>query len=108
MSLDTPVELAAGIEAKARARAKEQHGKPEAGAVPSFDGAGHPMVPCPRTLEVGNSKGDDYGGSIRVTFPSLARSLGRHVTNATTTGSTCPPSNTRGCYQLTYTVSRVG
>ena len=37
MSLDTPVELAADIEARARARAKEQHGKPEAGAVPSFD-----------------------------------------------------------------------
>ncbi len=37
MSLDTPVELAADIEAKARARAKEQHGKPEAGAVPSFE-----------------------------------------------------------------------
>ena len=33
--------------------------------------------------------------------------LGRHVANASTAGSTCPPSNMHGCYQLTYTVSRV-
>jgi hypothetical protein len=29
------------------------------------------------------------------------------VTNAATAGSSCPPSNLHGCYQLTYTVSRV-
>ena len=34
--------------------------------------------------------------------------LGTHVANASTAGSTCPPSNVKGCYQLTYTVSRVG
>jgi hypothetical protein len=77
------------------------------GALPSFDGTGHPMVPCPRTDEVGNSTGDDYPGSIAVRFGSPARSLGRHVSNATTAGSSCPPTNLHGCYQLTYTVSRV-
>ena len=77
------------------------------GALPSFDGTGHPMVPCPRTNEVGNSSGDDYPGSIALTFRSPSASLGRHVTNASTAGSSCPPSNAHGCYQLTYTVSRV-
>jgi hypothetical protein len=77
------------------------------GALPSFDGPGHPMVPCPRTDEVGNSTGDDYPGAITIAFRSPAASLGRHVTNATTKGSSCPPSNVHGCYQLTYTVSRV-
>jgi hypothetical protein len=77
------------------------------GALPSFDGPGHPMVPCPRTNEVGNSKGDDYPGAITVAFRSPAASLGRHVANASTAGSSCPPSNLHGCYQLTYTVSRM-
>ena len=40
-------------------------------------------------------------------FRSRRRALGRHVANASTAGSTCPPSNMHGCYQLTYTVSRV-
>ncbi len=77
------------------------------GALPSFDGTGHPMVPCPRTTEVGNSSGDDYPGSIAITFNSPEHSLGRRVSNATTAGSSCPPSNVHGCYQLTYTVRRV-
>jgi hypothetical protein len=77
------------------------------GALPSFGATGHPMVPCPRTNEVGNSRGDDYPGSIAVAFRSPQASLGRHVTNAPTKGSTCPPSNVHGCYQLTYTVSRL-
>jgi len=75
------------------------------GALPSFDGTGHPMVPCPRTNEVGNASGDDYPGAIAVTFKGPA--LGHHVSNASTAGSSCPPSNVHGCYQLTYTVSRV-
>ena len=75
------------------------------GALPSFAGTGHPMRPCPVSSEVGNSKGDDYPGAIGVTFRGPA--LGRHVSNASTAGSTCPPSNVHGCYQLTYTVSRV-
>jgi hypothetical protein len=75
------------------------------GGIPSFAGPNHAMRPCPRTLEVGNSTGDDYPGSIGVTFHGAA--LGRHASNASTAGSTCPPSNVHGCYQLSYTVSRV-
>jgi hypothetical protein len=75
------------------------------GALPGWDGPGKPTQPCPRSSEVGNSSGDDYPGAITVTHKGLA--LGRHVANAPTAGSTCPPSNVKGCYQLTYTVSRV-
>jgi hypothetical protein len=76
------------------------------GALPGWDGPGRPTLPCPRSSEVGNSAGDDYPGAITVTNKGLA--LGTHVANASTAGSTCPPSNVKGCYQLTYTVSRVG
>jgi L,D-transpeptidase catalytic domain len=75
------------------------------GALPGWDGPGHPTAPCPQSSEVGNAKGDDYPGAITATFHGDA--LGRHVSNASTAGSTCPPVNTKGCYQLTYTVSRV-
>jgi hypothetical protein len=75
------------------------------GALPGWDGPGKPTLPCPRSSEVGNASGDDYPGAITVTNKGLA--LGTHVANAATAGSTCPPSNVRGCYQLTYTVSRV-
>ena len=75
------------------------------GAVPGWDGPGKPTLPCPASSEVGNSAGDDYPGAITVTNKGLA--LGTHVANASTAGSTCPPSNVKGCYQLTYTVSRL-
>jgi hypothetical protein len=75
------------------------------GALPGWDGPGKPTLPCPLSSEVGNSAGDDYPGAITVTNKGLA--LGTHVANAATAGSTCPPSNVKGCYQLTYTVSRV-
>ena len=75
------------------------------GALPGWDGPGRPTLPCPLSSEVGNSAGDDYPGAITVTNKGLA--LGTHVANAATAGSTCPPSNVKGCYQLTYTVSRV-
>jgi hypothetical protein len=75
------------------------------GALPGWNGPGHPTAPCPSSDEIGNAKGDDYPGAIAVTYHSLA--LGTHVVNASTAGSTCPPSNTHGCYQLTYTVSRL-
>jgi hypothetical protein len=75
------------------------------GALPGWDGPGKPTLPCPASSEVGNSAGDDYPGAITVTHKGLA--LGTHVANASTAGSTCPPTNVKGCYQLTYTVSRV-
>lgn len=75
------------------------------GALPGWDGPGKPTLPCPRSSEVGNASGDDYPGAITVRNKGLA--LGTHVANASTAGSTCPPSNVKGCYQLTYTVSRL-
>lgn len=75
------------------------------GALPGWNGPGKPTAPCPATNEVGNSKGDDYPGAITVSQRGLG--LGRHVVNASTQGSTCPPSNAHGCYQLTYTVTRL-
>jgi hypothetical protein len=75
------------------------------GAVPSFAGVGHAIQPCPRSREVGNASGDDYPGAILVTYRGLG--LGQHIANAATAGSTCPPSNRQGCYQLTYTVRRI-
>lgn len=75
------------------------------GALPGWDGPGKPTLPCPPSNEVGNASGDDYPGAITVTHKGLG--LGRHVANASTAGSTCPPSNVKGCYELTYTVSRV-
>jgi hypothetical protein len=75
------------------------------GALPGWDGPGHPTLPCPRSNEVGNSAGDDYPGAVALTQRGLG--LGRHVVNASTAGSSCPPSNVHGCYQLTYTVTRV-
>ena len=75
------------------------------GALPGWDGPGHPTAPCPVSNEVGNSAGDDYPGAITLTYRGPA--LGRHSSNAATAGSTCPPSNVHGCYQLTHTVSRV-
>ena len=75
------------------------------GALPGWDGPGHPTAPCPVSNEVGNASGDDYAGAITLIYRGAA--LGRHVSNASTAGSTCPSSNVNGCYQLTYTVSRV-
>ena len=77
------------------------------GVLGSFRGQRFPMPPCPRTQEIGNPAGDDFPGALDAPFRSPAQSLGRHTTNAIVTGSTCPPSNTRGCYALTFTVSRV-
>jgi hypothetical protein len=77
------------------------------GAIPNFDGPGHVLQPCPKTNEVGNSFGDDYGGSVVARFASPQRSAGTHATDAQLAGSTCPPANKHGCYQLRYTVKVV-
>jgi hypothetical protein len=77
------------------------------GAIPNFDGPGHVIQPCPKTNEVGNAFGDDYGGSVVARFASAVKSVGAHATDAKLAGSTCPPANKHGCYQLRYTVSVV-
>ncbi|MGZ4353209.1 MAG: hypothetical protein ACXVZ4_06665 [Gaiellaceae bacterium] len=76
------------------------------GPIPNGLGVQQPLAPCPKTQEIGNQTGDDYPGDLVASFRSPEASLGRHVVNASTAGSSCPPSNRRGCYQLTFTVSR--
>jgi hypothetical protein len=65
------------------------------------------LAPCPRTQELGVRAGDDVPGAALVRFRSPAASLGLHRVNSALAGSTCPPSNKRGCYELTVRVSRV-
>jgi hypothetical protein len=75
------------------------------GALPSAAGVGIPVFPCPKTGEVGNFKGDDYPGALEARYRGAA--TGRHTVDSFVAGSDCPPSNRRGCFQLTYTVTRV-
>ena len=48
------------------------------GALPGWDGPGHPTAPCPLTTEIGNSKGDDYPGAIAVTYRGAGARAPRH------------------------------
>jgi hypothetical protein len=66
-----------------------------------------PPSPCPRSAELGDLSGDDVPGNVVDEYHSPARSLGRHVSNSRLEGSTCPPVNRSGCYQITYRVARV-
>ena len=75
------------------------------GALPSAAGVGIPVFPCPKTGEVGNFKGDDFPGALEARYRGAA--TGKHVVNSIVAGSDCPPSNKRGCFQLTYTVTLV-
>lgn len=77
------------------------------GVLGSFGGQSVPMPPCPHTQEIGNPAGDDYPGAIDAAFRSPSAGLGRRTTNSIVAGSTCPPENVKGCYALTYTVTRV-
>jgi hypothetical protein len=65
------------------------------------------VSPCPRGTELGNLIGDDVPGYAFRGFSSPESSLGRQVLNSRIAGSTCPPSNRRGCYAVTFTVTRV-
>ena len=64
------------------------------------------LAPCPRDAELGNLAGGDVPGFAYRSFSSPEASLGRHVLNSRLAGSTCPPSNRRGCYAVTVTVTR--
>ena len=77
------------------------------GALGNAAGGLGTVAPCPRRQETGNFVGDDVPGYAFRNFPSPAASLGRHVLNSLLAGSTCPPSNRRGCYAVTFTVTRV-
>jgi hypothetical protein len=67
------------------------------------------MAPCPKSREFGDGGGDDNPGSVVVRFRSPQAALGVHVANGSTAPpSTCPAApNPRGCYQITYRISRV-
>lgn len=70
-------------------------------------GTQQPMAPCPRSSEVGDLIGDDTAGTVEKRFSSPVASIGRHVVDARTTGSTCPSVNRRGCFRLVFDVTRV-
>jgi hypothetical protein len=77
------------------------------GVFGSFRGQAFLMPPCPRTQEIGHPAGDDYPGALQAGYWLPGRNLGAHTTNSIVAGSTCPAENTKGCYALTYTVTRV-
>lgn len=70
----------------------------------SVDGV---VSPCPRLLEVGNTASDDQPGIAVIHFRSPEKSLGRHSVNSSLDGSTCPVSNTKGCYRVSFTITRI-
>ncbi len=65
------------------------------------------VPPCPHILEVGNTASDDQPGILAVHFRSPMASVGTHRVNSSLAGSTCPPANTKGCYRLMFTISRI-
>ena len=65
------------------------------------------VAPCPHVLELGNGVSDDRPGIIAIHFRSPTASIGTHRVNSSLEGSTCPASNTKGCYRLTFTISRI-
>lgn len=76
------------------------------GAFGNARGEQFPLRPCPAHFEV--SRGNDAPGIVVDRYRSPAASLGLHRSNATSFDeSTCPRSNRRGCYGLTYEVTLV-
>jgi hypothetical protein len=71
------------------------------------EGTPAPLYPCPRQIEVGVRAGDDVPGNLVARFRSPSASLGLHRSDAQLLGSTCPTSNRRGCYRVTYRVSAI-
>jgi hypothetical protein len=77
------------------------------GSLGNADGAQHAMTPCPRSSEFGTFDGDDVPGFAVARFSSPAAALGLHRLRPQRVGSTCPPANRLGCYELSYRVDRV-
>jgi hypothetical protein len=66
------------------------------------------MKPCPKTKEFGNFRGDDVPGLIVHRFASPRAAIGtQRFDGSTTSPSTCPLSNTHGCYSLVVRITRV-
>ncbi len=67
-----------------------------------------PPSPCPRgTGEFLDLAGDDAPGSVADVYRSPADAVGTHASDALGAPSSCPRSNTRGCYRIVYTVNEV-
>ena len=63
--------------------------------------------PDGRSSEFGTFDGDDVPGIAVARFSSPAAALGLHRLRPQRVGSTCPPANRLGCYELSYRVDRV-
>jgi hypothetical protein len=70
--------------------------------LPSFSSNDRAVYPCPRSGEFGHPTGDDRPGYLAV-----SGRIGRYSANASLTDSTCPAANRKGCYRLTWRVTRV-
>lgn len=75
--------------------------------IATFDDPVAAMAPCPRTQEFGSFTGDDVPGLVLDRYRGVA-AVGVHRRDSLLTSpSTCPRSNTRGCFRITYRVSVV-
>ena len=63
--------------------------------------------PCPVQHEFGSSTSDDVPGVTVDAFRSPEQGLGLHRSLPRPDPSTCPRSNTKGCYELDYVVTGV-
>jgi hypothetical protein len=70
--------------------------------LPTFTSNDRAVYPCPRSGEFGHPAGDDRPGYL-----SGPGQLGRHAVNSSLQDSTCPATNTHGCYRLTWRVIRL-
>jgi hypothetical protein len=70
--------------------------------LPTFSSNDRAVYPCPHSGEFGHPTGDDRPGYLAV-----SGRIGPHSANASLTDSTCPAANRKGCYRLTWRVTRV-
>lgn len=70
--------------------------------LPTFSTNDRAVYPCPKSGEFGHPTGDDRPGYL-----SAPGRAGRHTTDSRLQDSTCPLTNTRGCYRLTWRVARL-
>jgi hypothetical protein len=74
----------------------------------SFSDQSKAPWPCPTQNEFGSAGGDDVPGRVLDQFASPEAGLGLHRAIPLKSGTTCPPANPKGCYELDYVVTRVG
>jgi hypothetical protein len=75
--------------------------------VASWSDPNTPLAPCPKSKEFGNFGGDDIPGEIVVRYRG-ANGVGTHTLNGSLAPpSTCPKSNAKGCWSVTWTVRRI-